>query len=269
VSGRVFFEQVIRDNLDVGRPDKVSLIFDRRLRHTGPRPTPSRFRTRVITVGVTPSRHVDYKHTTIKQYHKEGRALRTETTINNTWDFSIGKLLTNLPALREVGFHANRRLLGVQPITGTHALHAITDPVTTATGTRVPGLRLGQQRTHALLTGLPMFRLQPNSFRNRDLRQYTAALRGIDPDTVTVGQMTYDLRRLRLHDLIRRIPRTNRYQVTDTGLSTATFINAVHDRLLPTGLAELVSPAPTPLRSAARAFQTALDDLTRMTGLAA
>ena len=87
VSGRVFFEQVIRDNLDIGRPDQVSLVFDRRLRRRGPRPTPGRFRTRVITSGVTPSLHVDYKHTRIKQYHKDGKALRTETTINDTSDF--------------------------------------------------------------------------------------------------------------------------------------------------------------------------------------
>ena len=90
VSGRVFFEQVIRDNLDIGRPDQVSLIFDRRLMKKGPRQTPGRFRTRVITDGVTPSLHVDYKNATIKQYHKQGRALRTETTINNTRDFGIG-----------------------------------------------------------------------------------------------------------------------------------------------------------------------------------
>ena len=83
----------------------------------------------MITEGVTPSLHVDYKHTRIKQYHKEGKALRTETTINDTTDFSIGKRLTNLPALREIGFSANRRLLHVQrlshdPITGTDALAA-------------------------------------------------------------------------------------------------------------------------------------------------
>jgi len=77
VSGRIFFEQVIRDNLDIGRPDQVSLVFDRHLVRRGPRPTPGRFRTRVITTGVTPSLHVDYKHTNIKQYHKEGRALRS------------------------------------------------------------------------------------------------------------------------------------------------------------------------------------------------
>ena len=116
VSGRLFFEQVIRDNLDIGRPDQVSLIFDRRLVRRGPHATPGRFRTRVITAGVTPSLHVDYKHTVIKQYHKEGRALRTETTINDTRDFGVGKRLTNLPALREIGFSANRRLLGVQQL---------------------------------------------------------------------------------------------------------------------------------------------------------
>ena len=73
-SGRVFFEQVIRDNLDIGRPDQVGLIFDRRIFRKGPRATPGRFRTRVITDGVTASLHADYKHTTIKQYHKEGKA---------------------------------------------------------------------------------------------------------------------------------------------------------------------------------------------------
>jgi hypothetical protein len=114
LAGRVFFEEVIRDNLDAGRPDQVSLTFDRRLRTRGKRPTPGRFRTRVLTEGVIPSIHVDYKRSRIKQYFKENRALRTETPINDTRDFGIGKRLHNLPALREIGFPANRRLLGVQ-----------------------------------------------------------------------------------------------------------------------------------------------------------
>ena len=139
VSGRVFFEHVIRDNLDAGRPDQVSLIFDRRLKRSGPRATPGRFRTRVITEGVTPSLHIDYKHCAIKQYHKEGRALRTETTINDTRDFRIGKRLTNLPALREIGLSANRRLLGAQrlshnPIRAAEAFTAVHEPIITDTG---------------------------------------------------------------------------------------------------------------------------------------
>ncbi len=273
-SGRMFFENVIRENLDIGRPDQVGLIFDRRIFRKGPRATPGRFRTRVITDGVTPSLHADYKHTTIKQYHKEGKALRTETTINDTHDFGIGKRLTNLPALREIGFTANRRLLRVQtishdPIVGIDALHAITDPVTTTTGTRITGLRIGEQRSHALLTALPMFKLQTNGFRNRDLRLLIAQLRGLDPADLTPGQMTYDLRRLKSHGLIEKIPRSNRYQVTDQGLSDSMFLSAVHDRLLPTGLAALHTPLPAPIRTATRNYRQAIEDLTHTTGLAA
>src|SRR6202165_4641851 len=275
VSGRVFFEQVIRDNLDIGRPDQVALIFDRRLMRRGPRPPPGPSRTRVITEGAPPSLHVDYKHTRIKQYHKQGRALRTETTINDTTDFGIGKRLTHLPALREIGTQANRRLLRVQslscdPITGADALHTVTAPITTETGTRIPGLQLGQQRSHALLAALPLFRLQPNGFANKDLRALTAELRGLDPATVTAGQITYDLRRLRVRGLITRIPHTHRYRLTEHGLHTAMFISAVHDRFLPTGLAQLADELTSPpLRAASRTYRNALDNLAGTTRLAA
>jgi hypothetical protein len=73
VTGRIFFEQVIRDNLDIGRPDQVGLIFARRIIRKGPRATPGRFRTRVITEGVVPTLHIDYKHSKIKQYHRKAK----------------------------------------------------------------------------------------------------------------------------------------------------------------------------------------------------
>jgi hypothetical protein len=276
VSGRVFFEQVIRDNLDAGRPDQVALIFDRRLKRRGPGCTPGPFRTRVITEGVTPSLHIDYKHTKIKQYHKEGRALRTETTINDTGDFRIGKRLTNLPALREIGFSANRRLLGVQrlshnPIRAADAFTAVHQPVTTEDGQRVAGLRLGDRRAQALLQALLIFRLLPAGFRNRELRGLLAELLGRQPGAVTAGQMTYDLRRLRAHNLITRIPRTHRYRLTDTGLHHAMLLTHLHTRLLQPGLAQLTDPdppAPTPLRAAAHNYQRALAQFTKEAGLA-
>jgi len=275
VSGRVFFEHVIRDNLDIGRADHVGLIFDRRIQRGRKRPTQSRFRTRVITDGVTPSLHADYKHTTVKQYHKEGRALRTETTINDTRDFNIGKGLGNLPALREIGFSANRRLLGVQrldhnPIVGARELHHLTDPVITGTGSRIPGLPLGRPRSHALLSALLTFRTQIAGFTNQDLRMITAELRGLAPGEVTAGQATYDLRRLSSHGLIERKPHSNRYRVTDRGLHTAMLITRVHDRLLPTGLARQTDPhAEHRLRTASIAYQRALDHLAEQNGLAA
>jgi hypothetical protein len=276
-SGRIFFDQAIRDNLDIGRPDQISLVFDRRIIRKGPHATPGRFRTRVITSGVTPSLHVEYKNSRIKQYHKLGRAIRTETTINETRDFGIGKRLTNLPALRQIGFTANRRLLAVQrlshdPVDGAAALAQVTDPVITGTGSRVPGLPFTDPRARALLAVLCVFRLLPRGFTNADLRTHLAPLLGKDPGQMTSGQMTYDLRRLRLHGLIERIPHTFRYQVTDTGLRTALFLTRVHDRVPRTGLAEITDPTPplpTPLRLAARTYEAAIAGLTRQAGTAA
>jgi hypothetical protein len=261
LSGRVFFEDVIRDNLDMGRPDRVQLIFERRVT----RKTPGRFRTRVITDGVTPSLHVDYKHSRIKQYHKLGRALRTETTINDTRDFAIGKRLKNLPQLRKVGFAANRRLLRVQrishdPSIGQDAFAKVQQP-TTVQGQRAAGLRFGDPRAMALLAALSAYRLLPAGFSNHELREYVAPLLGIPAEQYARGKMTYDLRRLRLHGLIKRIPKTHRYHVTDHGFRTATFLSRVHGRVLRTGLAAAHEPVPSAVRTAFEALDHAIDRL--------
>ncbi len=86
-TGRAYFEGVIRDHLDLGRPDQVVLVFDRKLL---PR-TPGRFVTKVITRGVDPQLSCTYKSCRLKQYFKLGRALRTETVIADTRDFGIGR----------------------------------------------------------------------------------------------------------------------------------------------------------------------------------
>ncbi len=270
--GRVFFDEVIRENIDIGRPDRVSVIFDRRIIRRGKRQTPGRFRSRVLTDGVVPSLHVEYKSARVKQYHKEGVALRTETTINNARDFDIGKRLHNLPALREVGFSANRRLLDVQrishdPALGEAAFAEVAQPID-LDGRRVAALRFADQRVHALLAALVVFRLLPNGFANRDLRAHVAPLLGRRAESMTAGQMTYDLRRLRLHGLIERIPGTHRYRPTDFGLHTAIFfIHAA--RLLRHGMADVTDPVPTPLRTAlVRAGQQA-DRLAQRVHLAA
>jgi hypothetical protein len=276
VTGRIFFEEVIRDNLDIGRPDSAGLIFGRRIIKKGPRATPGRFRTRILTEGVIPTLHVDYKHSKIKQYHKEGKALRTETTINDTRDLGIGKRLENLPAVRAAGFAANRRLLGAQrishdPADGQAAIQQICQPLATESGTRVAGLRLGDPRAHAALAALCVFRLLPRGFANRDLRPITAQLLGVPAETITPGKMTYDLRRLRQHGLIERIPRTFRYQVTDDGITRALFLTRLHDKFLRAGLASLAAPPgkDRSLATASRAYTTAIDDLARQAGLAA
>lgn len=266
LTGRFFFEQVIRDNLDMGRPDQVQLIFGRRVT----RRTPGRFRTRVLTEGVVPSLHVDYKHSRIKQYHKEGRALRTETIINDTRDFDIGRRLQNLPALRKVGFTANRRLLGVQRIShdcalGEDAFNQIHSPVL-HDGQKAAALRFGDSRVLALLGALVLFRLLPRGFSNRDLREHVAPLLGVSVEHMTQGKMTYDLRRLRLHGLIERIPRSHRYRVTDFGFRSAVLLTRGYTKLIRHGLAVLGPrdpPRPAALRDALCRLENAVDALWR------
>src|SRR5713101_5483072 len=247
--GRIFFEQLIRDNIDIGRPDKVNIVFDRNIRLRGKNPTPGTFRTQVITSGACPYLYLYYKKTQVKQYLKEGRALRTETTINQPRDFGIGKELTNLAALAEVGYAANRRLLDAEcishdPAAGTAALEALTSPVISTTCTRVPGMRFPDPRVQALLGACCILALRPAGFTSRDLRHYLAPQLGKTPEDMTSGQISYDLRRLRAHQIIERIPHSRAYQVTAGGLTIALFLTRVAQRLLIPGLAQLTSPGP-------------------------
>jgi len=232
----------------------VQLIFPRKLT----RRTPGRFRTRVITDGVIPSLHVDYKKTRIKQYHKEGRALRTETTINDTYDFNIGRSLKNLPALKAIGFAANRRLLEVQTLShdctlGEESFQKLQAPVA-GNNQRAAALRFGDPRVLALFQVLILFCLQPQGFRNQHLREHYARLLGLNPDTLTQGQLTYQLRRLRLHGLIQRIPKTHRYRLTDFGLRTTLFLSRLYARAIRPGLSLLEPFALSSNHGLQRAF---------------
>ena len=273
LSGRHLFEEVIRENIDLGRPDNVSLIFERRITKR----TPGRFRTRVITHGVTPSLHVSYKSSKIKQYFKEERALRTETTINNTRDFALGRRLDNLPALRAIGFAANRRLVEVEKISQDCQLsEAVFDRVTRpqlVEGQRASALTFGDPRVMALLQALCLFVLLPQGFRNATLRALVAQLMGESLEQYTPARMTYDLRRLRLHGIIEKIPGTQRYQLTAEGLRICLFLTKVHVRVIRPGLSQLMDGCPKapnrPIAHAMRQLDRSMDQLIGEAKLAA
>ena len=272
-SGRRLFEEVIRENIDLGRPETVSLIFNRRVTKR----TPGRFRTRIITQGVTPSLDVRYKSAKIKQYFKEGRALRTETTVNNTRDFAIGRALKNLPALRAIGFAANRRLLEVETISqDCHIADELFEAVNQPRGVdnqRASALRFGDPRVMALFQALCLFLLLPHGFRNATLRAHVAHLMGLRLEDYTPGRMTYDLRRLRLHGIIAKIPGSHRYQVTPTGLRICLFFTKVHDRVIRPGFSQLQDGCPKapnrPVATAMCQLDQAMDQLITQAKLAA
>jgi hypothetical protein len=250
VQGRHFFEAVIRENLDLGRPDRVGLLFPHRIRRTTPAPAFG-YRTRVITDGVEPSLHIEYKSSHVKQYFKEQRALRTETTVNNP----------------------NRKLLEVERVSQQcvltqEALDRLQRPTVEA-GQRTSALRFGDPRVMALCQTLTAFTHLPRGFRNRDLRPQVAALLG---QPYSSAQMTYDLRRLRLKGLIHRIPQTHRYTATTYGLKVAFFYAKVYLRILRPSWTALLpenDPLPRPLRLALDRLDAEIQKLHQEAALAA
>jgi hypothetical protein len=253
--GREFFEQLLRENLDLGRPDRVQIIFGRRVYKN----TPSRFRTRVIQDGTQPNLHLTYKHSGVKQYFKENRALRTETTINNPRDFAVKKDLSNWLYLRQLGVAINQRLLETEQVSQDCVLSAdsfarVSNPTTTESGQRAPGLRFGQPRVMALFAALSRFAPALNGFRHADLRPIIQELLGNTRDEYTASQMSYDLRRLRLKGLITRVDGTHLYLLTTYGRKVAYLMTKLQQRIFDLASAALETTATIPSKLA-RAFR--------------
>ena len=192
----------------------------------------------MIISGVNPSIHATYKHSGVKQYFKEGRALRTETTINDTYDIGVGRSLEHLPDLIAFGRATNHRLLASEEasaayLAGIETLARVVAP-TQSQGQRASALALGDPRAFALEAALCAFAvgpLRPQGFRAADPR---AAMPTSAPALAyTPSQSTYDLRRLRLKGFIDRIPHSHRYRITEWGLRTAFVLVKVQGRILP------------------------------------
>lgn len=241
--GRALVENIIRDNLDLGRPDRVSLIFDRRVTKR----TPSEFHTRVIQHGVLPSIRIRYKHSALKLYFKDGRAMRVETMINNPGDFDMNKgLQKNWDALVALGRQCNRRLLQhlhvsqdcFMPLDEVRALGQSTR---LENGQRASALRLTDKRVRALFSALACQVFAAGELTNKTLRSRVAQLLNRD---YTSSQMSYDLRRLRLKGLLERIPGTHRYRLTEMGSKIVVFFTKLYERVFRPGLAACVSGHP-------------------------
>jgi len=256
IEGRRLFEEILRDNLDLGRPDRIQLLFDRQVRRT----TPGSFRTRVVQHGVLPKLSVEYKKSRVKQYFKEERALRTETVINDPDDVGVGRRLKNLAYLRTIGKNINHRLLALERtsqncVISPQTFESVVLPSETE-GQHAPGLRFGEPRTMAVLAAACQFVTAPDGFTNAMLRERVAALHDPGAGGYTPGRMTYDLRRLRLKALIRRIPGRNRYVLTLRGRRIGLFLTKTFARIFRPGIQRLDPDLPAdPTDDLARAWR--------------
>jgi hypothetical protein len=239
--GRALVENLICENLDLGRPDRISLIFDRKVTKA----TPSEFHTKVIREGVLPCIRVRYKHSALKQYFKDGWALRTETIINNPYDFGFKRSLSQFTKLFQFGLQINNRLLEQEQLSqdcyvSLDEVRHLTQSTVLEDGQRASSLRFGDIRVMALFAATINHAYIPGEMRNKTLRQTVAQLMGVSKEDYKCSQMSYDLRRLRLKGLIEHIPNSHRYRLTELGIKSATFFVKLYERLFRPGISALI-----------------------------
>jgi hypothetical protein len=252
---RGFFEALVADNLDIGRPDTVELIFHGPHRPGRGRPVKLGCvpKTKVVTRDTEVTVNAFYKHSRVKQYLKDGRALRVETVINSPDDLRCHRRLQHLDELQAKARDVNARLLDTERVgqgcvLASPAFERVAQSTLTEDGRRSPALRFGDPRVMALLGALCVG-LNALGFTNRSLRAQVSRLLGVP---YTVNQASYDLARLARNGLIERRPHTNTYDLTADGQRVAIFYTKVHDRLLRPLLAADQPPAPIELRQALR-----------------
>ena len=248
---RAFFEALVTDNLDIGRPELIELIF-KRGQHRGAK-AGGQFKTKIVTYGTEVNVNAFYRHSRIKHYLKDGRVLRIETVVNSPDDLGCRRRLAHLDELQSRARAINTTLLDTERVgqgcvLASPAFERIARPTLTEDGRKAPALRFGDLRVQALAGALCTSVLAVTGITNKSLRALMTGLLG--GATYTINQASYDLARLSRNGLITRIPGKNRYRLSGDGLRFAIFYTKVHDRLLRPLLAANQPSAPPPLRNA-------------------
>src|SRR5580700_5731876 len=233
---RAFFEALLCENMDLGRPENVELLFRRGQRLGRPTlpPAGGGFKTKIDRYCDLVTLNVFYRNSRLKQYLKDGVALRIETVINDPRDLRCNRQLQNLPELQDKARAINARLLHTETVGQGTALvspviERITRPTLTGEGRKAPALRFGDLRVQALAGATAAMLFAVTGITNRSLR---ALMTGLLHRPYSMNQASYDLTRLARNGLITRVPGSNRYTLTRDGLLFAHFYTKVYDHIL-------------------------------------
>jgi len=253
VHARAFFESLLCENMDVGRPENAELLFRRGQARGFPSgPPPGGFKTKIDQYCELVTMNVFYKHSRLKQYLKDGTALRIETVINSPKDLRVNRRLENLPELQDKARAVNAFLLetetaGQDTVLVSPAIERITRPTVTDDGRKAPALRFGDLRVQALAGAIAAMLFTVPGITNRTLR---GLMTGLLNRPYSMNQASYDLSRLARNGLIERVPGRNRYTLTRDGLLFACFYTRVYDHVLRPLMAPDRPSAPPELAAA-------------------
>ena len=268
VHARAFFEALLCENMDLGRPENVELLFRRGQRLGRPTLPPARggFKTKIDRYCNLVTLNVFYRNSRLKQYLKNGVALRIETVVNDPRDLRCNRQLQNLPELQAKARAINARLLETETVGQGTALvspviERITRPTVTDGGRKAPALRFGDLRVQALAGALAAMLFTVTGITNKTLR---GLMTGLLHRPYSMNQASYDLSRLARNGLIQRVPCRNRYTLTRDGLLFAHFYTKVYDHVLRPLMAPDRPNAPPELAAALATFdQLAADHIAR------
>ena len=268
VHARAFFEALLCENMDLGRPENVELLFRRGQRSGRPTlpPAGGGFRTTIDRYCHLVTVNVFYRNSRLKQYLKNGVALRIETVVNDPKDLRCNRQLHNLPELQDKARAINARLLHTETVGQGTALvspviERITRPTLTGEGRKAPALRFGDLRVQALAGAIAAMLFAVTGITNRSLR---ALMTGLLHRPYSMTQASYDLSRLARNGLIKRIPGRNSYTLTRDGLLFACFYTRVYEHVLRPLMAPDRPNAPPELTAALAALdQITADHITR------
>ena len=256
------FGRLLDSNRAIGHPQKLAVIFgrpqfrpDTRTGQTEVRVT--QLKTTVLKTG--------FQSTSLKQYVKDRTLLRTETSCFQLRDLSVPKDVQNLPKLRAVLSRSNERYLQAQqdvlasPI-DRGQLERLRQPTVSAAGRRAPRLRLDDRRLLAVLQALTNFvyLIGSGCFRTADV--LGDVRRALDDPEYKLSQLRYDLGKLRGKGLVRRVPRSQRYELSAEGYRLAVLYQKLYHRLYAPLTASTLEPVASD-NLVPRARQAKLDRL--------
>lgn len=256
---RAVFEELLAGNMNLGRPESVQVIFGAR----AARSAPWEFSTRLLNRPDQVTVNLAFKHSRIKIYLKEDRALRIETVVNDPGDLGCKRSLEHLEELAAKARACNARLMDAviagqgSGILANPVFERIARPSADAAGRRIPAMRFGDPRVQALAGCLAVWDMAVTGITNKSLRAWMAGMLG---SPYSMNQASYDLARLRRNGLIERIPHSNTYRLTGDGMTFALVYSRVHDQvLLPLTARDQPIAAPADVRVAWRTVTRHID----------
>lgn len=276
-------DRLLDVNRTIGRPDKLSVIFGRRVSkfHKG------KLQTTIEDLHLgNPVIRSYHEDGSIKQYARDNRILRTEVTSNDITWHGINKAVDNLPKVRKTLRAITENYLDVQQdiletFVDRGQLRKLNEPTVTPSGKRVPGLKLDHTRQLAVMQALVHFShiAAGGTFTTREIHPKVAEALGLSSTDYKLSSLRYELSKLRAKGLVEKIKNSRRYRVLSAGYRLSVVYLKLFRKIYAPMTAAILQPfagdKTFPIDRTSRldklylAVTTALDNLVRGVGLKA